>query len=148
MKKIAFSGVVVWLCITGKVLCAGDFSWEDIGRENLNCQALLVNAQESRIILAGKSGNILKTDNAGKSWRRVLALKPRGSDISVLVTDKNNGNVIYAATGNGLYRSSNLGERWERIFRGKADLENQCTTVLVTAQVIFVGTKAGLFAST
>jgi len=147
MKKIVFSGAVAWLCIMGNALLAQDFSWEDIGRENLNCQALLVDARESRIIFAGKAGNILKTDSAGKSWRRVLALKPRGSDINVLVMEKNNGNIIYAATGNGLYRSSNLGEHWERIFKGKAELENQCTAVLSIAQVIFVGTKAGLFIS-
>jgi len=147
MKKIVFSGVVVWLSIMGNALLAGDFSWEDMGRENLNCQTLLVNAQESKIIFAGKPGNILKTDNAGKSWRRVLTVKGKDSDINALVVDKNNCNIIYAATGNGLYRSSNLGERWERIFRGKAELENQCTAVLVTAEVIFLGTKAGLFIS-
>ncbi|MDP2927711.1 MAG: hypothetical protein Q8N80_02790 [Candidatus Omnitrophota bacterium] len=147
MKRIVFSGVVVWLSVMGNVLLAGDFSWEDIGRENLNCQALLVDAQESKIIFAGKSGNILKTDNAGKSWRRVLAVKGRDADINALVMEKNNCNVVYAATGNGLYRSSNLGERWERIFRGKAELENQCTAVLSTAEAIFVGTKAGLFIS-
>lgn len=147
MKRIVFGGAVVWLSIMCNVLLAGEFSWEDIGRENLNCQAFLVNAQESKIIFLGKSGNILKTDNAGKSWRRVLTVKGRSSDINALVMESNNYNVVYAATGNGLYRSSNLGERWERIFRGKAELENQCTAVLGTAQAIFAGTKAGLFIS-
>jgi len=147
MKSIVFGAVVVWLSIMNNMLLAGDFSWEDIGRENLNLQALLVDAQESKVIFAGKSGSILKTDNAGKSWRRVFALKARGADINALVLEKNNCNVVYAATGNGLYRSSNLGERWERIFRGKAELENQCMAVLSTAKALFVGTKAGLFIS-
>ena len=147
MKKIVFSGVVVWLSIVGNVLLAGDFSWEDIGRENRSCQAFLINAQDNKIILAGKPGSILKTDNAGKSWRRVLAVNARGSDINALVVEKDNTNVVYAATGNGLYRSSNLGEHWERIFRGKAELENQCTSVFSSAKIIFLGTKAGLFIS-
>ena len=147
MKKIVFSGVVIWLTVLAGVLLAQDFSWEDIGRENVNCQALLVNAQESKIIFAGKSGSILKTDNAGKSWHRVLAVKGRFSDVNALVKEYGNSNIIYAATGNGLYRSSNLGEHWERIFRGKSELENQCTAVLSTTQAIFVGTKAGLFIS-
>ena len=147
MRSLVFSGVVIWLSIMGNVLFAQDFSWEDIGRENLNCQALLVNAQNSKIIFAGQGGNIIKTDNAGKSWRRVLAIKGRFTDINALVMGKNNFNVIYAATGNGLYQSSNLGERWERIFRGKTELESQCTAALSTAQAIFVGTKAGLFMS-
>ena len=147
MKKIVFSGAMLWLSLAGNVLLAGDFNWEDIGRENLNCQALLVDAQDSKIIFAGKPGNILKTVNAGKSWRRVLALKTRGADINALAMQKNNSNVVYAATGNGLYRSSNLGERWERIFRGKTELENQCMAVLSFAQDIFLGTKSGLFIS-
>ena len=147
MKRIVFGGIVVWLSIMGNALLAGDLSWENIGRENFNCQALLVDAQESKIIFVGKPGNILKTNDAGKSWRRVLAVKARGADINALVMEKNNCNVVYAATGNGLYRSSNLGEHWERIFRGKAELENQCTAVLSTAEAIFVGTKAGLFIS-
>jgi photosystem II stability/assembly factor-like uncharacterized protein len=147
MYKKVFSLAVVWLTIMVNLLLAQDFSWEDIGRENLNCQVLLVNAQDSKIILAGKSGTVLKTVNAGKSWRRVLAVKGRSSDINALVAEKNNCNVVYAATGNGLYRSSDLGERWERIFRGKTEQESQCTAVLNTAQDIFVGTSAGLFIS-
>jgi len=147
MYKTAFSVVVVWLTVLVGVLLAQDLSWEDIGRENLNCQVFLVNAQDSKIIFAGKSGNILKSDNAGKSWVRVLAVKGKFSNVNALVMENNNGNVVYAATGNGLYRSSNLGERWERIFRGKTELENQCMTVLSTTQAIFVGTKAGLFIS-
>jgi len=146
MKRMVFSAVVVWLNLMSNLLLAGELSWENIGRENLNCQALLVNALDSRIIFVGKPGNILKTDNAGKSWRRVLAVQGRGADINDLAIGIDN-NVVYAATGNGLYRSSNLGERWERIFRGKAELENQCTAVLSSAETIFLGTKAGLFIS-
>lgn len=147
MKRIVLSGIVVWLTVMSNVLFAGDLDWEDIGRENRNCQTFLVDAQESKIIFAGYPGNILKTDNGGKSWRRVLAVKGRNSDINNLVMEKDNGNVVYVATGNGLYRSSNSGERWERIFRGKAELENYCSSVLIIGKAIFVGTKAGLFIS-
>ncbi|MDP2766326.1 MAG: hypothetical protein Q8O41_02595 [Candidatus Methanoperedens sp.] len=147
MLKIIFSFTMVWLSMMGRVLLAGDFSWEDIGKDNLNCQALSVDARDNKIIFAGKSGSILKTDNAGKSWRRVLAVKGRSAQINALVMPKDNGFVVYAATGNGLYRSSYSGERWERIFRGKTELENQCTAVLSITQAIFVGTKGGLFIS-
>ena len=147
MYKIIFSFTVAWLGVMGNMLLAQDFSWEDIGRDNLNCQALLVVAQDSKIIFAGIPGNILKTDNGAKSWRRVLAVKGRFSGVNALVMENGNRNVIYAATGNGLYRSSNLGERWQRIFQGKVELENQCLAVLSMAQNIFVGTKSGLFIS-
>ena len=128
-------------------LLAADYNWEDIGGENLNCQVLLVNAQESKIIFLGKPGTVLKTDNSGKSWRRVLVVRGRESGINALVAEKNNYSVIYAATGNGLYRSTDSGERWERIFSGKIELENQCMTVLGMGEIILVGTKAGLFIS-
>jgi photosystem II stability/assembly factor-like uncharacterized protein len=147
MQKIVFSFIVAWLGIMSNVILAQDFSWEEIGRENSNCQVLLINSQDSKIIFAGKPGSILKTDNAGKDWRRVLVVKGRFSQINALVMSKDNYNLVYAATGNGLYRSSNLGERWERIFRGKNEAENQCTAVLSTAEAILVGTKAGLFIS-
>jgi len=147
MKRIVFSGIVIWLALMGNLLLAEELSWENIGRDNLNCQAFLVNVADGRIIFAGKPGSILKTDNAGKSWRRVLAVKTSGGKINALAAAKDNANVVYAATDNGLYRSSDLGERWERVFRGKAELENQCISVLGIAQSIFVGTQAGLFIS-
>ncbi len=147
MHKRIISFTVVWVSILVGVIWAQDLTWEDIGRGNLNIQCILIGPENSKIIFAGSGGNVLKSNDSGESWRRVLAAKARGSKINVLVMEKNNCNVVYAATGNGLYRSSNLGERWERIFRGKMEIENQCTTILSKAQVIFVGTKAGLFIS-
>ncbi|MFH1281120.1 MAG: hypothetical protein ABIH91_00150, partial [Candidatus Omnitrophota bacterium] len=129
------------------LLLAQDFTWEDISPEGLDFQAFLVNAQDSKIIFTGQSGNILKSDNAGKSWRRVLAIRSRMRNVNALVVSENNANVVYAATDDGVYRSNNSHERWERIFRGKNNLENQCTAVAIEGQTIFVGTKAGLFIS-
>ena len=147
MEKRVFSFIAVWLAVLTGMLLAQDFSWEDIGRDNLNCNVLSVNSQDSKIILAAKPGSILKTENAGKNWRRVLAVKGRSSDINAMAAGADNPNVVYAATGNGLYYSSNLGEHWERIFRGKTELENQCTAVFNFKKGIFLGTKAGLFVS-
>ncbi len=142
-----FSFIAVWLGVTGNVLLAQDLVWEDISRGNSNIQAVSVNPLDNRIIFAGFAGNLLKSDNAGQSWRSVLTIRSRMRNINVLVTDMVNYNVVYAVTDNGLYRSNNLGSRWERIFRGKNNLENQCTAVFNIAQTIFLGTKAGLFIS-
>ena len=145
-KKIV-SFTMFWLSITTGVLLAQDFTWQDLSRGNLNVQVLLVNSQDSKIIFAGIPGNILKSDDAGQSWRSVLAIRGWLRNINALAMDPIDPNVVYAATDNGLYRSDNLGGRWKRIFRGKNNLENQCTAIFSTAQVIFVGTKAGLFIS-
>ena len=147
MHKKIISFTMVWLIIMAGVLVAQDFTWQDISRGNLDARVLLVNPQESSIIFAGFSGSILKSVNAGQSWRRVLDIRSGLNNINALVFDSSNLNVIYAPTDNGLYRSKDLGQRWERVFRGKNSMENQCTAVLGTSYAIFVGTKAGLFIS-
>ena len=106
-KIIAFA--MAWLIIMPGVLLAQDFTWEDIGRGSHNAQAILVSSQDKRIILAGVSGSILKSNNAGESWRRVLAIRSGLNNINILKFDYSVQNVIYAATDNGLYRSKDLG---------------------------------------
>ncbi len=158
MKKIAFSCTLLWLAMFFNLLMAlaigsqtivhqlmaQDLSWEDIGRGNLKMQCILVGAENSRIIFAGSSGDILKSDDAGSSWRSVLTVR---RNINAISFNQLNPNIVYSATDNGLYRSDDLGGRWSRIFRGKNNLENQCTAVLDIAGTIFVGTRAGLFIS-
>ena len=146
MLKV-FSFTVVWLSIMSNVLLAQDLVWEDISRGNLNIQVVLVSPENNNIIFVGLPGSLLKSDDAGISWRSVLTIRGRMKNINALLMDVVNINVVYAATDNGLYRSNNLGVHWERIFRGKNSLENQCTTVFNIAQTIFVGTKSGLFIS-
>ncbi|MFH0918654.1 MAG: hypothetical protein V1830_05920 [Candidatus Omnitrophota bacterium] len=147
MHKIIFSFAVVWLSVMGNTLLAGDFTWENIGPASLGYQVLLVNAHNNKIIFAAGSGNIFKTDDGGKNWRRILTIRSQLRNINALVTGQNNANLVYAATDNGLYRSNNLGERWQRIFRGKNNQENQCTSVGIDGQTILVGTKTGVFIS-
>lgn len=147
MNRIVIGWTVVWLGVITGVLRAEDLSWEDISRGNHNLQAILVSPQNNKIIFAGLAGNILKSEDGGKSWRSVLAIRSGMRDINGLSADSINYNIVYAATDNGLYRSSNLGGRWEKIFRGKNSIENQCTAVIGTSYAIFLGTKAGLFIS-
>ncbi|MDD5129904.1 MAG: hypothetical protein PHS66_02480 [Candidatus Omnitrophica bacterium] len=147
MHKIGFSVAVVCFSLMTELAIAQDFTWEEIGKDNLNCQAILTGAANSNIIFAGKAGSVFKAEDAAVAWRRVLAVKGSFTDINALAAEDSNPNIIYAATGNGLYRSSDLGEKWERIFHGKNGLENQCTAVLVIGRNIFAGTKAGLFIS-
>ncbi len=146
MLKRVFS-VLLWSMVLSKSLFAQDFTWENLGKENRNFSTVLVSIQDSRIIFSAGSGNILKSENAGKDWRRVLTLRSQSSKINDLVMDKLNPNVVYAATDNGLYRSTDLGEHWERVFRGKNYLENQCVSIGVIGQTVLVGTQGGLFVS-
>ncbi len=147
MRKIVIGFTVVWLGIMTGVIWAQDLDWDDLSRGNHNGQAILVNPNDAKIIFAGTPGNILKSEDAGNSWRAVLSIRGATRDINALAMNPSNYNVVYAATDNGLYRSNNLGGRWDRIFRGKNNLENRCTAVLNTPVVLFAGTSAGLFIS-
>jgi len=146
LKKIV-SLVTAWLIILPASLLAQDLTWEDISGGNLNVRVILVNPEDSGIIFAGSGGNVLKSEDAGKSWRRVLSIRGGLKNINALTFVSSDLNVIYAGTDNGLYRSRDLGERWERVFRGKNNKENQCTAVLAAPYAVFVGTRAGLFVS-
>ncbi|PIQ87895.1 MAG: hypothetical protein COV73_01715 [Candidatus Omnitrophica bacterium CG11_big_fil_rev_8_21_14_0_20_43_6] len=147
MYKLAFSFTVIWLRIMVGLVLAQDFTWENLGADHQHFGAVLVNPQNSEIIFAAQSGNILKSDNSGKSWRRVLGIRGFLRNINNMVMDENNPNIIYAATDNGLYRSRDAGERWERVFRGKNSRQNQCTAIGMSGQLILVGTSSGLFIS-
>ena len=146
MGRIAIGFTVVLLVAITGVLGAQDLNWEDMSRGNSDAQAILVNQLDNKIVFVGIPGNVLKSEDGGKSWRSVLAIRSGARNINALVGSVNH-NTVYAATDNGLYCSNNLGNRWERIFRGKNSLENQCTAIINTATVVFVGTKAGLFIS-
>ncbi|MEI6831339.1 MAG: hypothetical protein WCK61_01380 [Candidatus Omnitrophota bacterium] len=147
MKKIAICFTVVCICIMVRETKAQDLIWENIGRENSNVQVVQVHPQDNKIIFTGIPGNIIKTIDAGKSWRNILSIWSGARNINAIAFNQKNANILYAATDNGLYRSKDLGGHWERIFRGKSYLENQCTSILEIDNVLFVGTRVGLFIS-
>ncbi len=147
MKKRVIGFTVVWLVILAGVLLAQDLVWDDISGGNHNVQVILVNPQNNKIIFVGIPGNVLRSQDSGRSWRSVLAIRSGMRNINYLAMDALDSNTIYAATDNGLYRSNNSGSRWERIFRGKNNLENQCTAISGSAENLFLGTKVGLFVS-
>lgn len=147
MQKIVIGFTVVWLVVMTGVLRAQDLDWDDLSRGNHNARAILVNPNDSKIIFTGTAGNILKSEDAGNSWRVVLSIRNSTRNINALAMNPSSYNVVYAATDNGLYRSNNLGGRWDRIFKGRNNLENQCAAVLSTPAALFAGTSAGLFIS-
>jgi len=149
MRKSILSGVVTVLVLMAfsGLLRAEELAWEDIGGGNLNVQCVLTGQGKSGIIFAGSAGSILKSEDSGKSWRRVLGLSSRDCKVNQLLFDTVDRNIVYAATDNGLYRSNNLGERWVRIFKERNKDEAQCISLAILPQAIFLGTKAGLFVS-
>lgn len=147
MYKRVLSFMVIWVGVVLGAVGAQELAWEDISRGSHEAQVILVNPKDNKIIFAGLPGNVLKSEDGGQSWRVVLSLRGGQRNINALAQGVVSDNVIYAATDNGLYRSNNLSSRWERIFKGKSNLESQCTAVLEVSSILFAGTKAGLFVS-
>ncbi|MFA5199020.1 MAG: hypothetical protein WC432_05710 [Candidatus Omnitrophota bacterium] len=146
MLKIVSAALLCFFAVTGR-LSAQDFSWVDIGAENLGFQSVLTDPADKKVIFAGLPGEVIMTVNAGKSWRRVLRVRGTERAVNELAAGEKKPNIIYAATGGGAYRSKDLGGHWERIFRGKNESENRCTALGVGEDAIFLGTESGLFIS-
>jgi len=127
-------------------LSAADLEWQDIGRENTGAHCLLINPVKPNIIFAGTKRGVVKTEDSGNSWRRVLNLGGVNKNINQLVFGYNSDTLVYAATDEGIYRSSNSGNNWQRIYKAKGE-EGECTSLVVTPHLLIIGTKSGIFIS-
>ncbi len=149
MRSVRVIFMVLGLCVFNvSFFCfAYEITWQDIGRGNKDFSAVLIASDNPSVIFAAANNAVLKSEDAGSVWKRVLLVRGQNQRVNFLLIDSKDRNLIYAATGNGLFLSSNRGKDWRRIFKGKNFLENQCLTVAVTASAIFLGTKSGLFIS-
>ncbi|MCX5713998.1 MAG: hypothetical protein NT033_04140 [Candidatus Omnitrophica bacterium] len=121
-------------------------SWERITTPVTDIQAVLTGPKIPDIIYIGAKNGIYKSQDSAKNWRMVLSFPSLAKGVNALCVG-NGAKSIYAATGKGLYFSVNSGENWRRIFRGKNNLEEDCTAILVISDRIYLGTKGGLFLS-
>ncbi|MFA5144406.1 MAG: hypothetical protein WC723_00140 [Candidatus Omnitrophota bacterium] len=148
MKKIGVVGLLSFWILGSLILAvAEEISWQDIGEGNADIRTVLVQPDNPRVIYIGSGNGVLKTEDAGKSWRNILLIKGQSKAVNSLLFSAANKKTIYAATANGLFYSINEGNRWSRIFQGKSYLERECTALAVFPGHIFLGTKAGLFTS-
>ncbi|MDD5653614.1 MAG: hypothetical protein PHT31_05610 [Candidatus Omnitrophica bacterium] len=128
-------------------LQASELEWDDIGAENRDIKAVLINPYNPKLIFMAAKNQLLATIDGGKSWQRLLSIKGQYNLANVLSFYPLNNNFLYAATQSGLYFSDNQGRNWRKIFRGRNYLENDCTALKIFPDRIYLGTKAGLFIS-
>lgn len=147
MKKgIVFLGIAV-VFVTAVLSFADEVRWEEVGGANPDINTILLHPEDPDIIYIGSRNFVLKTGDSGKTWSNILSVKGAVRRINLLAFGPQDKNYLYALTGNGLYFSLNRGGSWKRIFRGKNIFENECTSIAVLPEIIFLGTKAGLFVS-
>jgi len=149
MKKYLFIVAVVGIFILN--FCADIFAmelaWENISRENLKIRSVLIDPDNNKIIYAGSSNAVIKSEDGGLTWRNILSIGGQNRSVNLFLFDPRDKNSLYAATGNGLYLSRNRGKNWNRVFKGKNFLEIECTELAVLPYGIYLGTKSGLFVS-
>jgi len=92
----------------------------------------------------GKSGSVLRSDDGGLTWTRVLTDVP--ILISTLLIDPQNPDTIYAGTYLGsVYKSTNGGENWSRnLVRGPGMVYD---LVMDWFGAIYAGTDDGVYHS-
>ncbi|MDD4893823.1 MAG: hypothetical protein PHW54_00715, partial [Candidatus Omnitrophica bacterium] len=144
--KIAVSVCLFLLCVKSGCF-ADEYTWQNISRENLDLNSVLVGRDNSKIIYAGTNNSIIKSEDGGMNWRNILSIRGQNHSVNFLLFDPRDKNSLFAATGNGLFYSFNQGKSWKRIFQGKNYLENEAKCVAVLSGVIYLGTKGGFFFS-
>lgn len=140
MTQMLFCGTLIF---GFSVVFAGDASWKNISAEYTGINCVLIAPDNPREIYAGSDKAVLKSEDAGNSWRVVLNVK---KPVNYLVYGSNS-NSIYAASGRGLYYSGNQGRDWKLIFKISDYPENEAAFALVNFKAIYLGTKKGLFVS-
>jgi len=146
MRRISLILLGAWILLFSRpgVSSPEEVSWRDISSGNNDLRVVLVDPDDPRLIYIGSQSGVLKSQDAGASYRSILSVRGRGR-VSLLAFDPQDKKCLFAATQEGLFFSSNSGAEWKRLFRGKDSPESDCTAVAVSGNRIYLGTSKGLF---
>lgn len=150
MKALKFVfinlGILIFILISLQLFA---FSWQkqtDIFIDD-EIISLAIDSNKSSIIYAASQNSVYKTVDKGKSWQKIYHIIKANKKINKIYMDPIIANAAYILTQDGLYQSKNQGKDWQRIFIGSSDLENDCLSIAKSRNVIYLGTKQGLFIS-
>jgi photosystem II stability/assembly factor-like uncharacterized protein len=104
---------------------------------------------ESGRVFVGARGGVYASDEAGRSWKRVLNLGLGSSRVHAIRIHPEEPRRMLAGTDEGLYRSEDGGKTWKRIFLRAEEAEERVLSAAFgrTEGEILAGTARGLFAS-
>ena len=144
MKSLAM--VLGGILFLSSIVLAGTPDWEDISSGNVDFGVVLLDSANPKTVFAGSKGIVLKSEDEAGSWRRVLSVGG-SSRINFISQSERIKHDFYILTTNGLYLSNNSGNSWRRVFRGWNYLENDCVSIVILPDSIYLGTRGGLFVS-
>jgi photosystem II stability/assembly factor-like uncharacterized protein len=89
----------------------GGRTWHKVYEDSESGNIHMITAVSDRLVLAAIDGNyILRSENAGRRWKRIDL--PSGGVSSIRVQD--NGTLWAVGHGGGFYRSADQGKSWQR----------------------------------
>jgi len=90
-------------------------TWDqyNFGMGNAVVGRLIMNPQNSEVLLAATSAGIFKTTNGGELW-----VSKFSGNFQEIVFKPNDFDVMYASAAGSFYRSDNQGESWTKITNG------------------------------
>lgn len=153
MKKIVYFVVLV----LGLTLVQYDYCytldvWEDTSRgiQDRELLSIAIDPQNTNTIYAGSRRSIFKTQDSGKTWKRIFSVKGHSTHVNAIVINEDRPSNVYAATQNGLFKSTNGGKTWRSVFQGVGTLQKDVRCILLdqkNSDVIYIGTQDGFFTS-
>ncbi len=109
-------------------------SWSSLGQQSAFVFDLLRNPNDDRQwFIGGASGEVWRSDDAGKSWSLANTGLPKSNMIALSMSS--DGHLYVIAEGMGLYSSQDLGDSWQAVGASQ--------TALATATHISQGDQAG-----
>lgn len=89
----------------------GGLSWQPVinGLASTQVQSLLIDPENSNILLAGTVGGVFKTEDGAENWRRV-------GDGTFLLMDGQDSKHLYSRDVKGIYETTNQGETWNNVY--------------------------------
>ncbi|MCX6086622.1 MAG: hypothetical protein NTW63_02570, partial [Caldiserica bacterium] len=132
---------------------SGMLSGSGILRYYYAITALAVDPVGPQTVYAGDSGmmtegRVLKSTDGGATWMS-SGSGISGDDVDGLAIDPDGPSTVYAAVEHSLYVSVDAGAGWTKVI-GKMEVNSSgagVLTVVVTADVIYAGTTAGVWKS-
>ena len=93
------------------------------------------------------AGTILRTVNAGGSWRQTGPATGVNGPVSGLAIDPLDSNILYASAGSALYRSADAGASWQAVQTFPGAAIRAVAVAAIRPSTVYVATSQGVFRS-